>query len=219
MVRLHPLLAASVLLAACAGPGAARRAPSFEGLSAGLAGRAGSLAGHRGAFEVNGARFGADCSGFVAAVYEGEGIPLQRLAARAAPRETSGVAAIYQAAKRYGTVFGGGGEWPVPGDLVFFHDTYDRDRDGRAEDVFTHVGVVEYVSGGTVVFLHRGSKAVVRAALNVDHPDRAVGPDGLRMNSSLRDRKPPLRGGDTLAGQLFAGYGRIDPARVPAELR
>lgn len=207
-----------MLLAACAGPGASGRAPSFEGLAAGLADRARSLVGHRGAFEVNGARFGADCSGFVAAVYEGEGIPLRRLAARASPRETSGVAAIHQAVKRYGTVFGGGGEWPAPGDLVFFHDTYDRNRDGRVEDVFTHVGVVEYVTGGTVVFLHRGSKAVVRAALNVDHPDRAVGPDGLRMNSPMRERKPPLRGGETLAGQLFAGYGRIDPARVPADL-
>lgn len=220
MGRLPSLSAtAALLLAACAGPGrSARTSPSFEALPERLAARAASLVGHRGAFEVNGARYNPDCSGFVAAVYAAEGIPFDRLVARVSPRETSGAAAAYQAVKAYGVVFGGGGEWPAPGDLVFFDDTYDRNRDGRADDPFTHLGVVEYVSGATVVFLHRGGRAVVRAAMNLEQPDRGVGPDGHRMNSPMRSRRPPLRAGQTLAGQLFAGYGRIDPARLPPDL-
>ncbi len=219
MRRLPSLAAAALLLAACAGPArTARSAHPFEALPERLATRAASLVGHRGAFEVAGRRYNPDCSGFVAAVYAAEGVPLGRLLARVSPRETSGAAAAYQAVKAYGTVFGGGGEWPEPGDLVFFDDTYDRNRDGRADDPFTHVGVVEYVSGGTVVFIHRGGKAVVRAAMNLAHPAREVGPDGRRMNSPVRSRRPPLRGGQTLAGQLFAGYGRLDPARLPPDL-
>lgn len=220
MGRLTPLpVVAALLLAACAGTSRiGLDSPSSEGLSERLAARAASLVGHRGAFEVNGSRFNADCSGFVAAVYQAEGIPFGRLLARVSPRETSGAAAAYQVVKAYGVVFGGGGEWPAPGDLIFFNDTYDRDRDGRADDRFTHVGVVEYVSGGTVVFLHRGGKAVVRAAMTLAHPDQEVGPDGVRMNSPMRDRRPPIRAGQTLAGQLFAGYGRIDPARLPPDV-
>ena len=219
MGRTRKLLALSAaLLAACAGPSRGVRGFSDEGLPERLAGRAASWVGHRGPFEVAGHRFKPDCSGFVEAVYQAEGIPLARLLARVSPRETSSAAAAYQAVKTYGVVFGGGGEWPAPGDLIFFHDTYDRDRDGRADDPFTHVGVVEHVSGGTVVFLHRGAKGVVRAAMNQAHPDQEVGPDGLRMNSPIRDRRPPLRAGRTLAGQLFAGYGRIDPARLPSDL-
>ncbi len=225
MGRLPTLTAAlAVLLIACAGPRRAVPPAPFEsadapgGLSGRLAARAASLVGHRGSFQVHGTRFNADCSGFVAAVYSAEGIPFGRLLARVSPDETSGAAAAYQAVKAYGVVFGGGGARPAPGDLVFFHDTYDRNRDGRADDPFTHLGVVEYVAGATVVFLHRGGKAVVRAAMNLEHPDQAVGPDGVRLNSHMRRRRPPMRAGQTLAGQLFAGYGRIDPARLPPDL-
>ena len=219
MGRTPKLVAAVALLAAgCAGPSRGVRSLTPEGLGERLAGRAASWVGHRGAFEVAGHRFRPDCSGFVAAVYQAEGVPFGRLLARVSPRETSSAAAAYQAVKAYGVAFGGGGEWPEPGDLIFFHDTYDRDRDGRADDRFTHVGVVEYVSKGTVVFLHRGSRGVVRAAMNQAHPDQEVGPDGLRMNSPIRDRRAPLRDDRTLAGQLFAGYGRIAPERLPVDL-
>jgi probable lipoprotein NlpC len=200
-----------VLLAACAGPGRSIDPDlSSYALRARLAARAASLLGQTAGFQVGGETFRADCSGFVEAVYEAEGIPLRRLAARAAPAETSGVAALYHAAEANGLVFGGGGRWPAPGDLVFFHDTYDRNRDGRADDRFTHVGIVEYVSrDGTVVFLHRSGKAVVRAALTPDRPDLAKDADGTLRNSAMRDKRPPVRSGEVLAGQLFAGYGRL----------
>ena len=186
-------------------------------LQARLAARAASFVGHQGAFRVAGERFNADCTGFVEAVYETEGIPLRAMMRDAAPTEASGVAAAFRAMETFGTVFGGGGEWPAPGDLVFWHDTYDRNRNGRADDPFTHIGIVEYVVDGTVIFVHRGGKAVGRGAMNPARPGEASA-SGVIVNSPLRSKNPRLAGVPMLAGALFAGYGRIDPRRVPRSL-
>src|SRR6266542_2553732 len=103
--------------------------------------------------------------------------------------------------------------WPSPGDLVFFDDTYDRNRNGRADDRLTHVGIVEYVVDGTVVFVHRGGRAVALGALDPRRPAEASA-DGRVLNSPLRAKGARAAGVPVLAGALFAGYGRIDPARV-----
>jgi hypothetical protein len=210
-LAIAAVVVAAPALGGCAGPSRAARADHPDPALAGrLASRAARWEGHAGPFSVGERRYPADCSGFAFAVYEAEGVPLRRLATLAAPAETSGAAALHRAAVRYGVVFGGGGEWPAPGDLVFFHDTYDRDRNGGADDRFTHVGIVERVSGGTVVFLHRGGRRVVRAAVTPDRP-RVGSEGGVLLNSPLRDKRG---GGTPLAGALFAGYGRIDPRRA-----
>lgn len=219
MARILPLALIASFLAACAGPGRSSRVDlSFYDLQARLAARGASLVGHTGVFEVSAQRFQGDCTGFIAAVYEAEGLPLRQLMQRAGPAESSGVAAAYRAMRAYGAVFGGGGEWPAPGDLVFWHDTYDRNRNGRADDPFTHVGIVEYVVDGTVVFVHRGGKAVARGAMTPDRPGEVRRENGTLLNSALREKRPALADAPRLAGALFAGYGRIDPARVPREL-
>ncbi len=216
MARARP--AALLLLAACGG-GAGFRAPggadlaSFE-LQARLAARAASLVGRTSAFRAGDERFNADCTGFVEAVYALEGVPLRALMRAAAPDERVGVAAAYRAMQAYGVVFGGGGEWPAPGDLVFFHDTYDRNGNDKADDRFTHLGVVEYVVDGTVVFVHRGAKGVARAAMTPERPREARAGD-VALNSTIRSRNARLDGVPSLAGALFAGYGRIDPSRLP----
>jgi len=213
----HAVLAVS-LLAACGGPGRAVRSPtplSVADLPARLAARGASYLGHDGRFTARGERFNADCTGFVQAVYETEGVPLRALMREVAPRERSGVGAAYRATKAFGVVFGGGGEWPSPGDLVFWHDTYDRNRNGKRDDPFTHVGVVEYVTGGTVVFLHYGGKGVTRGAMTPDRPEERAA-NGYVLNSPLRAKTPRLGNAPVLAGALFAGYGRLDPARLSA---
>lgn len=213
-----PALLLALGLAACAGPGAARRG-GVDDLPERLATRAASLLGHAGAFEAGGARFQGDCIGFVEAVYEAEGVPLRALMALTAPGERSGVAAAYRVADAYGFLFGGGGAWPEPGDLVFFHDTYDRNRNGRVDDAFTHVGIVEGVRDGRVTFLHRGGEAVVRATLDLERPTVARDADGTVVNSYLRaKRSGPVPGTQGLAGELFAGFGRLEPARLPRDV-
>jgi hypothetical protein len=216
-VRPATLALAGTLVAACAGPRATGPVAVPDALGERLAARAAALLGQEAAFAVGDQRFPADCSGFVQAVYAAEGIPLRRLMVLSAPRESSGAAAVHQAVRDFGVAFGGGGEWPRPGDLVFWHDTYDRDRDGRSDDRFTHIGIVEYVAGGTVVFLHRGSRAVVRGAMTPSRPGEVSEGDRL-LNSTLRAKARARPGDRLLAGELFAGYGRIDPRRVPRDL-
>lgn len=212
---LAPALLLALGLSACAGPGLARR-PRVDDLPERLARRAAALVGHRTAFEAGGARFAGDCIGFVQAVYEAEGIPLRALQARVAPREISGVFAAYRVADAHGILFGGGGARPRPGDLVFFHDTYDRNRNGQVDDSFTHIGIVESVRGGSVTFLHRGGDAVVRATLDLDRPGVPRDRDGAVVNSYVRaKRSGPVPGTQGLAGELFAGFGRIDLERLP----
>lgn len=213
------LLTGFVLLGAgCAtarGPGVGAGPGSADELGGHLAARAEAALGQSGPFTVGSQRFGADCSGFVAAVYEAEGLPLRRLMGRVAPAETSGVAAAFRVVETYGVVFGGGGEWPRPGDLVFFRNTFDRNRDGALDDPLTHMGVVERVEDGTVTFLHRGAQAVSRATLTLERSGDARDPDGRQLNSTLRDKRPRIAGSPALAGQLFMAYGRLDPARLP----
>jgi hypothetical protein len=128
---------------------------------------------------------------------------------RLAPRETSAVAAAWEAAGRYGERWAGA-DWPSPGDLVFFDDTWDRNRNGRRDDPLTHVGLVEWVDvDGTVTFLHRGGQGVARAHLNLRRPDVARAPDGRSLNAPLRQRTSRADDGPALAGQLFTGFGRI----------
>jgi hypothetical protein len=213
------LLALGVLLSACAGPGRSLQDDlALADLQARLAARAVALEGHPGAFEVHGARYNADCSGFVQAVYEAEGVPLRKLMSLAAPRETSGVAAALRAMERFGVVTRDTGAWPAPGDLVFFDDTYDRNGNGVPDDPLTHVGVVEWVEDGTVVFMHRGGRAVARGAMTLARPGVAT-TGGRALNSPLRDKRAATSRAwrdDVLAGALFAAFGRLDPARLPA---
>ena len=214
----RPLLVAALSLAAA---GCATTSPTLRAaldqsdLQARLAARGHAWVGQGAApFQVGGERFNPDCSGFVEAVYAAEGVPLRRLAQQAAPGETSGVAALWAAAGRYGERWRGG-DWPAPGDLVFFDDTWDRNGNGARDDPFTHLGLVEWVDQqGTVTFLHRGGAAVLRGHLRLDRPDDLLAPDGAELNAPLRVRVSRDDRAPALAGELFVGFGRIDPARA-----
>lgn len=239
---IAPLLAAVALLAACGGsrqalrPSDPARAPPARELEGPLAphpptGLLGALPeptrvallrsarawlGRRGPFEARGRRFHPDCSGYVEAVYEAGGIPIRDAFDIRPVDEGRASAALQRAARELGVLYGAERE-PLPGDLVFFENTYDRNRNGRADDGVTHVGLVEEVQGdGAVVFLHRGRKGVARAVLDLRSPSTGRDADGSRRNSPLRARA--REGEPALAGELFAGFGRIDPARVAAVL-
>ncbi len=101
---------------------------------------------------------------------------------------------------------------PLPGDLVFFHNTYDRDQDQRADDWFTLLGVVERVDGdGTVQFISFFAGKIQRLYLNLDRPSTANAELADKvLNSPLRERKLSDRPYTSyLSGELFASFGRI----------
>jgi hypothetical protein len=143
-----------------------------------------------------------DCSGLMHLAYWRPGLNLMPEDAR--PGE-NGVAAIYRKARELGAVR----EWPRPGDLVFFQETYDRNRDGQRNDGLTHIGVVERVSkDGQVTFVHRAGGGVKRSRLHLSQRDVRRDGKGRVLNDWLRraDRKHPGQ----LAGELVVGFAAVD---------
>jgi CHAP domain len=199
---LRPLVVMAALgLAVFAGPVEALAAPK---LGARISARATRLVGVSSLKQVD-RSVPDDCTGVARIAYESVGIELM-----AGPGRTgsNGVSHIYQYAKRLGAVHKGR---PQPGDLVFFRETYDRDRDGRRDDGLTHVGIVEKVApDGTITFVHRGSKGVARARMDLRHPTlHRVRGSGAVVNDYLRRASKGSRA--YLTGELFAGFASPGP--------
>ncbi len=156
------------------------------------------------AIVLNGKKYRDDCTGLVRGVYAQLGVDLL---SGGSPGD-NGVTAIWRYASTHGRLFDGGR--PVPGDLVFFKETYDLNRDGRANDGLTHIGLVEKVGeDGTVMVIHRVARGVVRYKMNLQFKDSAVNSAGRPVNDYLRvagtQAKPQL------TAQLFAGYATLLP--------
>ncbi len=137
--------------------------------------------------------FRGDCSAFVISAWRSAGIvpPLGRGRSRSESLHAASVAVAR----------------PRPGDLAFFHHTYDRNRAGRADDPFTHVALVEAVDGERVTLLHRGSRGIERIRMDLAHPSDPDENDPVRKR-----RRRDARGTRVLAGELFAGYGAVPGA-------
>jgi peptidoglycan DL-endopeptidase CwlO len=153
---------------------------------------------------LGGKSYRDDCTGLVRGVFAQLGVDL--LSSRA--EGDNGVTAIWRYASAHGRLFEGGR--PVAGDLVFFRETYDLNRDGRVNDGLTHIGLVEKVADdGTVMVIHRVARGVVRYKMNLQFRDSAVDGAGHPVNDYLRvagaQQKPQL------TAQLFAGYATLLP--------
>jgi hypothetical protein len=149
---------------------------------------------------IGGKRYPNDCTGLVRAVYATQNVDLMAEGGR--PGD-SGVMAIWRYAGRHGSIHA---EKPGPGDIVFFRETYDRNRDGRENDGLTHVGIVESVeSDGTVGVIHRVAHGVMRYHMNLEHPRERRDPaTGRVLNDYLREGRR-----SRLAAELFAGFATL----------
>jgi peptidoglycan DL-endopeptidase CwlO len=136
-----------------------------------------------------GTRPALDCSGFVLDAYRKAGVAVRLGRGRSRSESLHGASRPV--------------DRPRPGDLAFFHDTYDRNRDGRGGDLFTHVALVEAVDGDVVTLLHRGRK-VERLRMDLARPSDPETNDILRVK---RRRDAP--GTRYLAGELFTAFGEL----------
>lgn len=122
---------------------------------------------------------------------------------------TSSIPELYRACRAQGEIYHS--NRPNIGDILFFHNTEDINQDGRNNDWYTLVGIIEAVRrDGTIDFLvyHRGQ--VGRRHINLDEAGRHSSTSGEILNSRLRiarDDDPPFT--QYLAGQLFAGFCNI----------
>ena len=135
-----------------------------------------------------------DCSGFVQGAFSTVGEQLIDAVARG----ESATEQVFRTARSRGRVRGGRGL--RAGDLLFFHNTYDRNGNGLRDDRFTHLALVETSTGPrAVTLLHFASGRVRRDVMDLTRPSVAIDPQtGRTVNSFLR------RGtGRRLTSQLF----------------
>ena len=102
---------------------------------------------------------------------------------------------------------------PAAGDLVFFDNSYDRNGDGRLNDRFTHVGIVDQVSAdGTAMIIHATNHGIVREPMNLFRPHETRDAQGQKVNVILRQKGPhdsPRT--PHLMSELFAGFATVLP--------
>lgn len=147
-------------------------------------------------------RYRGDCSGTVRAIFAKAKIGLGGIIKN---HHENDVKAIYRFVQKYGHIIK---EKPVPGDLVFFHNTYDRSRNGRMNDALTHIGIIEKIEGSTVHFIHHLGQSIIRSSMDLSRPHIAFdGPGQQRINHILRKAQGPHRA--YTAAELFAGFGRL----------
>lgn len=95
----------------------------------------------------------------------------------------------------------------TPGQVIFFHNTSDANKDGRNNDWYTHVAVVKSVeSTGTAYLSSKHGKKLQTFMMTLKYPDMASTESGNPLNSQLRPRKnsdAPYT--QYLAGELYAG--------------
>ena len=137
--------------------------------------------------------FRSDCSGLVSASYAKAGREL-----RGSPKT------MHAQAKKENVL----STTPHPGDVVFFDNTFDKNKNGKFDDPITHVGIVEEVfADGRISMLHIGSKRVSRIYLDLKNPNTYKNKEGSIRNSYLRYRYFPKDPNPRLAAQLWIGYG------------
>ncbi len=151
-------------------------------------------------FSWNRRSYNADCSSFLGYLFARENMNL--IDSSLARGESNMTKIIYKT--MFSRKLTHKRKIPKVGDLVFFHNTFDRNRDRRENDPFTHIGIVEQVDvGGTIHFIHyiNPKYGVRRDKMNLLHPrDRT-------KNSYLRSRRRyPSPSGRYLTGELFAGF-------------
>lgn len=153
--------------------------------------------------------FRGDCSGTVRAIFSKAHIPLGGIIKT---RRDNDVKIIYRWIKKYGEIFTTN---PEVGDLIFFHNTYDRTRNGHMDDPLTHIGVVEKVEGSTIHFVHHLGHSIIRSRMDLSFPKMVFHPqNGHRINHILRRAQGGYKA--YTAAELFAGFGR--PVKVQATL-
>jgi len=160
---------------------------------------------------LGGRSYNSDCSGTVRAIYEYAGIDLT---SRFSRHTGNGVTRIFKMLEEEGLLYDT--QYPVPGDMVFWDNTYDRDGDGRWDDELTHVGMVtESYVDGTIRYthFHYGRNSVVVENMNLLTPNvfkKSVNGRSVVVNAPIRIRERdvtyPINQG--LTSHLYRIFGK-----------
>ena len=167
------------------------------------------LVGTKDRIVVRGRRFNFDCTGTVLAIYYYAGIDLSRDFSR---YTGNGVLRLYKMLYERKLLYLT--NYPVPGDLIFWDNTYDRNGDGKWNDYLTHVGMVVGVkSDGTIQYVHDHiRKGIIIERMNLLHPDeyaRTRFGKRIIVNAPMRMKVAGVRHPSKwLASQLVRAFGK-----------
>ena len=154
---------------------------------------------------AKGKTFRADCSGFIEGVSYAAGIDIKN---DTTPESFygSGVDLIRNYLAQNGDL---DLETPKVGDLIFFSDTYDKNKDGKLNDPMTHVGIINQIDeDGSVHYIHHSNGRVRSGIANLFSPDLLKNAGNKVVNSDLRRRRSRDRSATPyMSGDLAVGFG------------
>jgi len=157
---------------------------------------------------VGNRKFAMDCSGVVSAIYYYAGIDLHKYYPS---YSGTGTERIYKALSERNLI---NKKWlPDPGDLIFWDNTFDRNKNSRDDDLLTHIGmVVSCDRQGNIVYVHHHyEKGIVFENMNLRYKNyysRSSRGKNIIINSPLRERGGSREQKNWLSGQLFNSFGQ-----------
>ena len=135
---------------------------------------------------------------YILDVYKVNGVDL---AAKTSARST---AELYQYAFKQKSVYHT--LRPAIGDLAFFHNTADRNRDGRWNDWHSLIGIVESIDDQDTITILVFTSQLERIKLNLKYPELHKSKKGDILNSQLRPNEGSQVG---TSAKLFAGFANL----------
>ena len=150
---------------------------------------------------IDGHRFRMDCSGVIRAIYYKAGIDLAQDFNK---YKGGGTMRIHETLRSKGLIYRPA--VPVPGDILFWDNTYDANHNGRSDDMLSHIGMVvssDKKSGNVIYVHHNEKKGIVFEKMNLLHPDDPT------YNAVMRSqRAKKLPGNKYLASHLYKDAGK-----------
>jgi hypothetical protein len=181
-----------------------------EGVGRRVAEAAEDLVGQR-RIRIRGERFNADCTGTILAAHYAAGIDLRPFFSE---YRGNGVRRLYSLGRDY-RLIEKGTRTPKPGSVIFWDNTYDRNRDGKWNDPLTHAGIVVSVGrNNQIEYVHYDySKGVALARMNLEREDTYTaerGGEKVLLNSPMRMKRDRHINPDAwLASHLHRSFGRL----------
>ena len=166
-----------------------------------------SLEGEK-SLSVNGKNFNMDCSGVVTALYYYAGIDLQKYYK---DYSGTGTERIYKTLEERGLLEK---TWlPETGDIIFWDNTYDRNNNGKYDDMLTHIGmVVSSDRFGNIDYIHHNYlKGIVIEKMNIRYKNentRNVRGKIFIINSPMKKKERTRNRDNWLSGQLYNSSGK-----------
>lgn len=144
-----------------------------------------------------------DCSGLIQKIFKKNNIIIFKKQALI-PEDPTGVKIMYNTLRNYKKIYIN----PLQvkkGDLIFFSNTYDMNKNNKIDDILTHIGmVIDKDKEGTITFIHSTSKKIKYDYINLKDKHNK------KVNSFLRVKhKQDPMGTKYLTGELFTCFGTL----------